>query len=113
MLENLPPCLTRRDDGEIVLTGRRINLYTMVRLYKQEGSVGAWPTILIFHGEIEPVVSFYHDPGSRLISSAKTIGRFSTVSMRSGRRATWAAVTSRSKNYAGDGWKRVRTFAFG
>src|SRR5436190_21927114 len=62
MLENLPPCLTRREDGEITMAGRRVNLYAILRVYKRDGTVEAVADYYdIPIEEVEPVIRFYHD----------------------------------------------------
>src|SRR5438874_2631029 len=62
MLDNLPPCLTRRDDGEIVITGRGVNLYATLRVYKRDRTVEAVADYYDIPVEqVAPVIRFYHD----------------------------------------------------
>lgn len=62
MLENLPGFLTRWDDGEITLIGRRVNLYTILRRYKQGKDAQEISDDLdIPKTEIESILKFYHD----------------------------------------------------
>jgi len=64
MLENLPSFLTRWDDGEIVLTGHRIGLYTIVRDHLEHAMSAAeiqdyYPTLE--PGLVEQVLAFYRE----------------------------------------------------
>jgi uncharacterized protein (DUF433 family) len=62
MLENLPSFLNRWEDGEIVLTGHRIGLYTIIRDHLERGMSAAeiqdyYPSLE--PGLVEKVLEFY------------------------------------------------------